>query len=89
MTVFRRTLRTYGIKASGISLLKVMKALIILVMAVAVGAFFSQNDILPKAQVKMWTLLFSMKQKSPELEIPEGVFGHTGGATYIHIDYGK
>ena len=22
----------------------------------------------------MWTLLFSMKQKSPELEIPEGVF---------------
>ena len=63
-----------AIKASGISLLKVMKPLIILVMTVAVGAFFFQNDILPKAQVKMWTLLFSMKQKSPELEIPEGVF---------------
>ncbi|MDE6340127.1 MAG: LptF/LptG family permease [Muribaculaceae bacterium] len=63
-----------AIKASGISLLKVMRPLIILVMAVAVGAFFFQNDILPKAQVKMWTLLFSMKQKSPEVEIPEGVF---------------
>ena len=63
-----------AIKASGISLLKVMRPLIILVMAVAVGAFFFQNDVLPKAQVKMWTLLFSMKQKSPEVEIPEGVF---------------
>lgn len=63
-----------AIKASGISLLKVMKPLIILVMTIAVGAFFFQNDILPKAQVKMWTLLFSMKQKSPEVEIPEGVF---------------
>lgn len=63
-----------AIKASGISLLNVMKPLIILVMAIAVGAFFFQNDVLPKAQVKMWTLLFSMKQKSPEVEIPEGVF---------------
>ncbi len=63
-----------AIKASGISLLKVMRPLIILVMMIAVGAFFFQNDILPKAQVKMWTLLFSMKQKSPEVEIPEGVF---------------
>ena len=63
-----------AIKASGVSLIQVMKPLIILVMTIAVGAFFFQNDVLPKAQVKMWTLLFSMKQKSPEVEIPEGVF---------------
>ena len=29
---------------------------------------------MPKSQVKMWTLLYSMRQKSPELDIPEGVF---------------
>lgn len=63
-----------AIKASGISLLKVMSPLIGLVSLIAVGAFFFQNDLLPKAQVKMWTLLFSARQKSPELEIPEGVF---------------
>ncbi len=63
-----------AMKASGISLLKVMRPLIVLISLVAVGAFFFQNDILPKAQVKMWTLLFSMREKSPELEIPEGVF---------------
>lgn len=63
-----------AMKASGISLIKVMRPLIILIFCVAVGAFFFQNDILPKAQVKMWTLLFSMRQKSPEVEIPVGVF---------------
>jgi lipopolysaccharide export system permease protein len=63
-----------ALKASGISLLKVMAPLIVLISGVAIGAFFFQNNVLPKAQVKMWTLLFSMKQKSPELEIPEGVF---------------
>ena len=63
-----------AMKAAGISLLRVMAPLIILISGVAVGAFYFQNDVLPKAQVKMWTLLFSMKQKSPELEIPEGVF---------------
>lgn len=63
-----------AMKAAGVSLLRTMSPLIVLVSMVAVGAFFFQNDVLPKAQVKMWTLLFSVKQKSPELEIPEGVF---------------
>lgn len=63
-----------AIKASGISLIRIMASLIILVGGIAVGAFFFQNDLLPKAQVKMWTLLFSARQKSPELEIPEGSF---------------
>lgn len=63
-----------AMKASGISLLKVMMPLIILVGGISVGAFFFQNNVLPKAQVKMWTLLFSIKQKSPETEIIPGVF---------------
>lgn len=63
-----------AMKASGVSLLKVMKPLIIFIGFVAVGAFFFQNDVLPVAQTKMYTLLYSVKQKSPELEIPKGVF---------------
>ncbi|MCH5217433.1 MAG: LptF/LptG family permease [Muribaculaceae bacterium] len=63
-----------AMKAAGISLLRVMAPLIVLISGIAVGAFFFQNDVLPKAQVKMWTLLFSMRQKSPEVEIPVGVF---------------
>lgn len=63
-----------AMKASGVSLLKVMSPLIVLMGIIAVGAFFFQNNVLPIAQTKMYTLLFSVRQKSPELEIPEGVF---------------
>ena len=63
-----------AMKASGISLIRVMAPLMAVVGMLAVGAFFFQNDVLPKAQVKMWTLLFSVRQKSPEVEIPENVF---------------
>lgn len=63
-----------AMKAAGVSLIKIMAPLIVCVSMIAIGAFFFQNDVLPKAQVKMWTLLFSARQKSPELDIPEGSF---------------
>lgn len=63
-----------AMKASGVSLIKSMRPLIALMVLVAIGAFFFQNNVLPVAQTKMWTLLYSMRQKSPELDIPEGVF---------------
>ncbi len=62
-----------AMKSSGISLVTVMKPLIALMVLVAIGAFFFQNNVLPHSQVKMWTLLFSMRQKSPTLDIPEGI----------------
>ncbi|WP_303331389.1 LptF/LptG family permease, partial [uncultured Muribaculum sp.] len=63
-----------AMKASGVSLIKAMRPLIIFMVLVAIGAFFFQNNVLPISQTKMFTLLYSMRQKSPELEIPEGVF---------------
>lgn len=63
-----------AMKASGISLIKTMRPLIVTMILVAIGAFFFQNNVLPVAQTKMYTLLFSMRQKSPELDIPEGAF---------------
>lgn len=84
LAILLASLMTYGnfgekfeltaMKASGISLVHSMRPLIILIALIAIGAFFFQNYALPPAQVKMWTLLFSIKQKSPEVEIPEGVF---------------
>lgn len=63
-----------AMKAAGISLLRIMKPMIIFLCFVAIGAFFFQNNIIPPSQVKMWTLLSSMKSKSPELDIPEKTF---------------
>ena len=61
-----------ALKSSGISLTTIMKPIAILMAVVAVGAFFFMNNALPRSQVKMWTLLFSMRQTSPTLDIPEG-----------------
>lgn len=63
-----------AMKAAGISLLKIMRPLIIFICFVCCVSFYFQNVIGPKAQTKLWTLLISMKQKSPEVDIPEGVF---------------
>lgn len=67
-------LELLSIKASGVSLLKAMRPLIILVAFISVGAFFFQNEAMPRIQVKLRALLWSIKQKSPELDIPEGSF---------------
>lgn len=63
-----------AMKAAGISLIKIMKPLIVFITLVSCISFYFQNVIGPKAQTKLWTLLVSMRQKSPELDIPEGVF---------------
>ncbi len=63
-----------AMKAAGISLIKIMRPLIIFIIFICGVSFYFQNVIGPKAETKLWTLLISMKQKSPELDIPEGVF---------------
>ena len=63
-----------AMKAAGISLLKIMRPLIVFIIFICGVSFYFQNVIGPEAQTKLWTLLISMKQKSPELDIPEGVF---------------
>ncbi|MDR3137418.1 MAG: YraN family protein [Tannerellaceae bacterium] len=67
-------LELLAIKSAGVSLLRIMRPLIILVASVSVGAFFFQNNVLPVVQVKLWGLLFSVRQKAPELDIPQGAF---------------
>ena len=59
-----------AMKAAGISLLRIMKPLIVFMVLLSIGCFFFQNNILPIAQTKMYTVLFSVRQKSPEVEIP-------------------
>ncbi|MDR1645281.1 MAG: LptF/LptG family permease [Tannerellaceae bacterium] len=67
-------LELLAMKSAGISLIHIMRPLIIFVCLTSVGAFFFQNNAMPVVQVKLFTLLHSIRQKSPELDIPEGVF---------------
>ena len=63
-----------AIKAAGISLMQSFRSLIIITIIIMFGSFYFQNNIGPRSNMKLTQLLISMKQKSPELEIPEGIF---------------
>lgn len=63
-----------SMKAAGIPLLRIMRPVVLFCVFLGAMSFFFQNEIGPRAQKQLWTLLVSMKQKSPEVDIPEGVF---------------
>ncbi len=63
-----------AIKAAGISLMQAFRSLIAITIFITIGSFFFQNVVTPSANMSFAQLLISMKQKSPELEIPEGIF---------------
>ncbi|MFO7656334.1 MAG: LptF/LptG family permease [Bacteroidales bacterium] len=84
LSILMSSLMTFGslgeyyeltaIKASGISLQKIMMPLIILVIFISIGAFFFSNYVLPYTNLKMRALLWDVKQQRPELQIREGEF---------------
>jgi lipopolysaccharide export system permease protein len=82
---FGERMELIAMKASGISLFRIMKPYILFILMVSVGAFFFSNNMMPVIQTKLWTLLVSMKQKSPEVEIPVGEFyqGIEGFSIYV------
>ncbi len=63
-----------AIKAAGISLMQAFRSLVVLSLLIMAGSFYFQNVVGPDANMSFTQLLLSMKQKSPELEIPEGIF---------------
>ncbi|HON02425.1 MAG TPA: LptF/LptG family permease [Paludibacteraceae bacterium] len=85
------TLELTAMKAAGVSLFQIMRPLLFFISLICVAAFFFSNFALPMAQTKLWTLIFSLKQKSPELEIPVGEFytGINGYNIYVREKDGK
>ena len=63
-----------AIKSSGISLLRILLPISFFVVAFMVGSFFFNNIVVPKANLKAFSLLYDIRQKKPALDIREGVF---------------
>ena len=74
-----------AIKSAGISLLQAFRSLIVISILMCFVSFYFQNIVGPMANRSFYQLLLGMKQKSPELEIPEGVFygGIPGSNIYV------
>lgn len=75
-----------AMKAAGIPLIKVMRPLIVVVAFISCMSFYFQNVIGPKATTELYALLFSIKQKSPELDIPEGAFYHELDGYNLYVE---
>ncbi len=67
-------LELLAMKAAGVPLIRIMRPILVVVCLLAVTSFYFQNSFSPQAQRQLRTLLISMKQTSPAVEIPEGVF---------------
>ncbi len=67
-------LELLAMKAAGVPLLRILRPVFLFSIAVSMGSFYFQNVVAPESSKQLAALLYSMRQKSPELEIPEGIF---------------
>ncbi|WP_332912599.1 LptF/LptG family permease [Algoriphagus boritolerans] len=63
-----------AIKSSGISLIRAMRPIGIFVVFLTIGAYLSNNYLVPKVNLKTFSLLYDIRMKSPALDIKEGIF---------------
>ncbi len=84
LSILMSSLMTFGnmgeyyeltaIKASGISLRRIMMPLMLFIFLVSIGAFFFANDVLPYTNLKMRSLLYDVRNQRPEIQIMPGSF---------------
>lgn len=63
-----------ALKSSGISLQRIMRPLIVLLMFISIASFFFANNVLPYSNRKAKTLMYDIQRKRPELNIQAGSF---------------
>ena len=63
-----------AIKGSGISLTRAMRPIGIFAVCLTFLAFLSNNYLVPKVNLKTFSLLYDIRMKTPSLDIKEGVF---------------
>ncbi|RYU76451.1 LptF/LptG family permease [Hymenobacter persicinus] len=63
-----------AIKTSGISLIRILRPVLLVSALLAVGSFWFNDAIVPKANLKAYSLLWDLRQQKLALDIREGVF---------------
>jgi lipopolysaccharide export system permease protein len=63
-----------AIKSAGISLVRALRPIFMLVLLISIGAFFFNDNVLPAANLKAYSLLYDIKHKKPTMDLQEGVF---------------
>lgn len=63
-----------AIKSSGISLVRTLRPIFFFVLVLTGIAFYANNNLVPKAALEAYSLLYDIKQKKPALDLREGAF---------------
>ncbi len=63
-----------ALKSSGLSLTRIMYPLIVVSILLSIGAFYFSDQVLPRANLKMGSLLYDVREQKAALQINEGVF---------------
>jgi lipopolysaccharide export system permease protein len=63
-----------AIKAAGVSLIRAMAPICVFVVLLTGVAFYVNNNLVPKAALEAYSLLYDIKQKKPALDLREGAF---------------
>lgn len=71
---FGERLELLAMKTAGIPLLRIMRPVMTFSIFLAGVSFYFQNVTVPHAAKNLYSLIYSINEKNPELEIPEGVF---------------
>ena len=63
-----------AVKSSGISLVRVLVPIFVFVLLLTGFTYYSNTQLVPKTNLKTYSLLWDMRTKKPALDIKEGVF---------------
>ncbi|OJJ16688.1 hypothetical protein BKI52_32800 [marine bacterium AO1-C] len=63
-----------ALKSSGISLIRGLAPLFIVVVGLSMLSFWFNNNVVPKANLNAYSLLYDIRQTKPTLNIKEGIF---------------
>lgn len=84
LAVLLSSLITYGnlgehfeltaVKSLGISLVRSLLPIFVFVVLLTGVAFYANNNLVPKAALEAYSLLYDIKQKKPALDLREGTF---------------
>lgn len=63
-----------AIKSAGISLIRILVPVGVIALILCVASFFLNNNVVPYANLKAFSLLYDARQKKPTLDFKEGAF---------------
>ncbi|MES2808450.1 MAG: LptF/LptG family permease, partial [Bacteroidota bacterium] len=96
LSVLLSSIMTYGnlgenyelvaIKSAGISLTRAMYPMFLVVLTLSIGAFFFSDYMLPKANLKYYSLLWDAREQKSANFLPEGVFSSSFPDYTIRVD---